>query len=256
MMNNTTTSNVNVSEVFRTFAQFVMDRAAQAYAEGKMTAQECVNGCDKDIDVLKASFFNTVDEVCRLAGIKALRLNIARVFEHGCNADTGKKDLYHMAKEIRAIIDEEIEDLEACWDTESADILRKAFHEDCLAETFVKSVIWLTGKLWKKVRKIARYIGLRVDEKSIIGTVCCGIGALAHLVGSGAKVVANIAKYTVSIVGAGALLIADYVLMGLTWLFSKAKTLWNKAKMMMVSSANEENFSDEEDLFFEEDTEE
>lgn len=251
-MNNNTTVNVNVSEAFRQFAQSVMDRAARAYAEGRMTAEECVQGCDRDIDVLKGSFFATVDEVSRLVGIKTLRLNIARVFEHGCNASTGKKDLYHMAREIRAIVDEEIADLETCWDTESADILRKAFHEDCLAETFVKSVVWLAGKLWKKLKKLAGYVGLRVDEKSIIGTVCCGIGAMAHLVGSGVKVVVNIAKYAVSLVGAGALMIADYVLMGLTWLFSKAKALWNKAKGMLVPVAEEEELEEDFEEEFEE----
>lgn len=250
-MMTTTTMNNTVSANFRAFAQSVMDRAAQAYAEGKMTAEECVQGCDKDIDVLKASFFNAVATVSRLSGVTTLSINIARVFERGCNENTGKKELYRMAKEVRAIVDEEIQELRECWDEDGAEILRKAFHEDCLVETFVKSVTWLVGKLWKKLRKIAAYVGIRIDEKSIIGTVCKGIGALAHLVNAGAKVVVNIAKYTVSIIGAGALLIADYLWMGICWLLTQAKALWNKAKGMLIPVA-EEDFEEE---FVEEETE-
>lgn len=260
MTNNTmnnTSATVNVSEAFRQFAQSVMDKAAEAYATGKMTADECVQGCDKDVDVLKAAFFETVGTVSRLSGVHTLVVNIARVFERGCNENTGKKELYRMGKEIRAIVDEEIQELEECWLSDEADILRKAFHEDSLVETFIKSVTWLVGKLWKKLRKIAAYVGLRIDENSILGTVCKGIGALAHLVNAGVKVVVNIAKYTVSIIGAGALLIADYLWMGICWLFSQAKALWNKAKGMLIPAAEEEEFEEdfEEEVIVEDDAE-
>lgn len=244
MMNNNTTANV--SESFRTFAQSVIDRAAQAYATGKMTTEECVESCDKDIDVLKGSFFASVETISRLTGVHTLHIDIARVFERGCNENTGKKELYRMAKEVRAIVDEKIAALEDCWMTDNADVLRKAFHEDSLIETFVKSVTWLVGKLWKKLRKIAGYVGLHVDEKSILGTVCKGIGALAHLVNAGAKVVVSIAKYAVSIVGAGALLIADYLWMGICWLFKQFKKLWNKAKDMLIPADVE--FADDFEL--------
>lgn len=245
-----TTMNTNATSVsanFRSLAQSIMNKTAEAYASGKMTAGECVENCDQDIDILKGSFFQSVDTVCRLAGVTTLRLNIARVFECGCNERTGKKELYSMAKEIRAIVDEEIQELKECWDEDGAEILRKAFHEDSLVETFFKSMTWLCGKLWKKLRRLANFIGIHVDEKSILGTVFKGVGALAHLVNAGARVVVNIAKYAVSIVGAGALLIADYIWMGICWLFSKAKGLWEKAKNTLLTHDDEELFEEETD---------
>lgn len=246
-----------VSENFRNLMQSLMEKAATAYAEGKLTAEECVRETDQDIDALKGAFFNTVETIGRLTGVTALRLDIARVFERGCNERTSKNDLYHMAKEIRAIVEERAEELEICFDADGAEMLRAAFHEGSIVEMFVKGIVWFVGKLWKKVKKLAGHVGLHITEDSILGVVCKGIGGLAHLVNAGAKVVFNAAKYTVSIIGAGALLIADYIWMGICWLFMQAKALWMKLKGMQIGAADEEeefdeDFNDEEESFFEE----
>lgn len=242
-MNNNTTTTATID--FRAFAQGCMDRLAAAYATGKLTAEQCTQECDADINMLKAGFFNSIDTLSRLSGITTLKFDVARIFEAGCNERTGRKELMLMAREIRTIVDNEIETLEMCFASDRADILRKAFHEESLIETFIKAIVWMAGKLWRKVKKLVGYIGININEDSIIGAICKGVAALSHLVLAGAKVVFNIAKYTASVVGAGALLIADYVWHGICWLFSKAKDLWNKARNMFPADEGFEEFDED-----------
>lgn len=254
-MNNNTNTTATID--FRAFAQSCMDRLAAAYATGRLTAEECTQECDADINMLKAGFFNSIDTLSRLSGVTTLKFEVSRILEAGCNETTGKKELMRMAKEIRTIVDDKIETLEMCFASEKADILKKAFHEDCLVETFIKSIVWMAGKLWRKVRKLVSYVGININEDSIIGAVCKGVAALSHIVLAGGKVIFNVAKYTASIVGAGALLIADYVWHGICWLFAKAKALWNKVRGM-VPAENVfvvEDVPDEEEEFFFEDIE-
>lgn len=236
-------------EFFHNVVDSVAANIAGAMASGQSTVEEYAQQCEDNANVLKGTFLNTIGELGRLTGCSGLLLDVCRVLEAGLDENTGKKDLFKMAKEVRVIVDEEIAMLEMCFCTEEADILKKAFHEDSIFNIFAKSLCWIAGKLWRKLRRLGSSIGLKVSEDSLIGGLCKGLRGLAHVVQAGAKLVVNTAKYALSIVGAGVIAIADWVLFGLLWVLSKLKGVWTKVKGMVLPIEDIELEEDSE--FFE-----
>lgn len=143
------------------------------------TYERWVDSLDNGINEIELSFFNIMQEIGRLTGITTLRLKVARILECSCTRETTRADLFRMAKEIRVIVDEEIECLESCFDPESADILRKAFHEGKIVETFIEAITWIADEAARRIT------WGNVSKEQILGVVCRNIGRTAHFVQQG-----------------------------------------------------------------------
>lgn len=180
--------------------------------------------CDESANIVKAAFFGAWEEIARITGILGIKKDILRIYEKGCNEETGKKEILKMAKEVRECMDSHIEFLKMCGSTEKADILKEIVHNGSIFSMFAGTICWIGGKIYRKARKL-----FQIDnKKSIIGALFRSISGLANVLWSGAKIVIETGKFVVSIIAAGALVVADFILGAVKWLFDKLKSLGRK----------------------------
>lgn len=185
-------------------------------AQKAMAGDQTVGTADDGFNTIKGAFFHVLDEAGRLTGLTNLKHRIARVYEAGGN----KKSMRLMTMECIRIIDEQVTCLEHCFAFGEAAMLKELLKNGSIFEIFGKTVAWIAGHVYR----IIRYgLHLACERWQVVDALMTSISGVAHLVLCGVKFAFKATKLGVSIIGAGAIKIADYVLKAVNWLLTKLR---------------------------------
>ena len=232
--------------------QEMMDKFQEAKENIKVQAgetyEEFIDKTDESVNTMKEAFGNTLGVLDNLLGYSVLKNSILEMMEASME-NGSKKDLFKMAKKCRELIEAEIANLEFWGDQESFKkaVQLKALTEGdrgkSIFESLVSGVIWVAKKVARKLRK-----WFNVDEeKSIINSICKGIGAFAKVLKAGLKIAFNAVKFAASFVVSGVVILCS-------WIYNAIKLVVTKIKGWITKKDEviEDDFDFEDDDIFEE----
>lgn len=203
------TSNINASEN--------IDNANESADEG-------VNG-------FLGTFFAGLETLGHYSGYEQLRDVCVRCFENAwveSEEDGGDCEFSFMAAKeaVSQEIDNYVEFLKICF-AEDDIVIIELFKESGIIDAFFGGTANLAGIVTRKLRKLGAYI----PKNKLFGAILKGAKVIAHAILAGAKFVFNIAKCTISFVGAG-------ILVAFTLIRNAVSALWAKIK----SDTNEDDY--------------
>ena len=209
------------------------------------TANEFFERTNEAVNVVNGAlgtFLNTLD---KFVGFSSLKATIVDIYQSADTA-TGKKSLFKMAQRCREVVDMEIESINGLAEMGLADgklvEVLKLIKEASIFEKFAISLMYIAKKVTRKLRK-----WFQVDnEKSVLGSIYRSVAGIASVIGAGCKIVWNAAKFAVSFVVAGVLLIAAPIVRAIMGVVEKIKD-WVKNKFnKLTAGIFEEEIEDEE----------
>lgn len=229
----------------------MMNKFAKAKENIKVNAgetkDEYIERVDDSLNVMKSAFGDVLNTLDTVLGYGLLKESVLDMMEASTDGKTSKKDLFKMAKRCRELIEDEIDNLLYWADEES---LKKAIQLKALTEnergksvfeSFVVGVIWIAKKVARKLHQ-----WFKVDEeKSIIGSICRSIAGFANVLRAGVRIVWNAAKFAVSFIVSGIVIIADFIVRAVKSVVTRIKE-WNNAK------DEEAEIEDEEEIIVDE----
>lgn len=243
VMTGTVKGNVNaaVEEMMGKFAQAKSNIKAQA---GE-TAEEYIERVDDSLNVVKGAFGNVLGILDNGLGYTAFKNSILEVIEAGQYGDS-KHDIFKMAKKCRELTEKYIQKVELLGNPDDAQKLKElmeGLNGESIFTMFFSTVYWMGKKVARKLRK-----WFQVDEeKSVIGAICRSLSGFASILRAGITLIWNTAKFAVSFIAAGVILVADVIVKAITTLVRKVKG-WIADRRLEAEDLEEEFEEDEEDL--------
>lgn len=221
------------------------------------TREEYFEVVDDSLNVVNGAFGSALGVLDEFFGFTALKTDILDIYHAGERAD-GKKDIFKMAKKCRERIDEEIETINELSDLGLMDEEESIKMKDVLEELkgcniFKKFATMLVFFIKKVTRKLRKWLQVN-EEKSVIGAICRSVAGVAEVLKAGLKIVWNTAKFAVSFIVAGIMLVAAPIINAIKTLVVKIKG-WFEDKFKKPE-AEEVDFEEVEEVEIEEEIEE
>lgn len=237
-----------VKENAKTLADEMMEKFTQAKETMKVqtgeTAAEYIERVDDSFNVVKAAFGNVLNVVDGNLGFSAFKESILEIIEAGQNGNS-KHDLFEMAKKCREKTDKYIAKLIRLGNVDGAqklkDLMENLKGESIFTKLF-STLYWMGKKVVRKLRK-----WFKVDEeKSVIGAFCRSLAGFAGVLREGIKLIWNTAKFAVSFIAAGVIIIADIIVKAIMTLVNKIKDWANKKTQKAEETPEEETAENRE----------
>ena len=260
-------TNVTINKVNESEANVMEDNKVKAAVDEMMykfqaakesikvtvgeTYEEFIDKTDDSVNTMKEAFGNTLGVLDSVLGYSVLKDSILEMMEASMANGSSSKNLLKMAKKCRELIESEIKNLEFWGDQDSLKkaMQLKALTEDdrnkSIFESFVAGVLYI-GK--KVARKIRQWFNVN-EEKSIINSICKGIGTFAKVLRAGAVIVWNAVKFTASLVVSGVTILVDYLARTFKTVASKIKG-WASDKFNKTTEEDTVEVDDEADGVF------
>lgn len=237
-----------VKENAKTVADEMMEKFTQAKETIKVqageTAAEYIERVDDSFNVVKAAFGNVLNVVDGNLGFSAFKESILEIIEAGQNGNS-KHDLFEMAKKCCEKTDKYIAKLIRLGNVDGAqklkDLMENLKGESIFTKLF-STLYWMGKKVVRKLRK-----WFKVDEeKSVIGAFCRSLAGFAGVLREGIKLIWNTAKFAVSFIAAGVIIIADIIVKAIMTLVNKIKDWANKKTQKAEETSEEETAENRE----------
>lgn len=223
----------------------------------KTTTEEYVEKVDDSLNVVKGAFADVLGILDRGLGYTTFKNNILAVIEAGQNG-TSKHDLFRMAKKCRELTEEYIQEVELLGNPGDAGKLKDLMEGTkgkSIFTTFFATLYWIGRRAFKTLRNI-----LQLDnDKSILGAICRSVAGFVGVIRAGIRLVWNTAKFAVSFIAAGVIIVADIIMSAIKMVASKLKN-WAEVKGLPIKfgfvGRNKEVLEDDFDEDFEDDFDE
>ena len=207
------------------------------------TKDEYINKVDDSIDVVKGAFINILNVIDGVLGFSVLKKDILEIME--LEAGQSRKSLFTMARKCREKIEEKLEEIEILGNPEDAETLKILLGNLKGASIFDKlatTLYWVAKKVSRKIRQ-----WFKIDvEDSVIGSICRSLSGLGKILRAGVKLMWNAAKFAVSFIVAGALMVFDVIRSVVVSIKNWVVEKYNKFTNKDVA----EDLEDDEDYFF------
>lgn len=213
------------------------------------TREEYFEKVDDSLNVVTGAFGTALSVLDNFFGFTSLKADILDIYHAGERAN-GKKDIFKMAKKCRERVDAEIEEINelsdlGLMDEEEAVKLKDVLEELKGSNIFKKFAVTLTFFVKKIARKLRKWFQVD-EEKSVVGAICRSVAGVAEVIKAGLKIVWDTAKFAVSFIVAGIMLVAAPIIRAIKSLVEKIKD-WVNKKLNKAKETEEE----EDEEFFE-----
>lgn len=271
--NATTKTNINMEGETMTDFRKDLEQVAQDVAAAKdnvktvgddQNVQEFVDEADNSVNVINGGFGKLIGMLDKFTGLSDLKAEILDAYHAGERGDS-KHDLLKIAEKIRVKIDSKLISIDKTiskGEKLGLDTTELKKVKDVLVElkgsNIFKKIVTGLAYVAKKVYIVLHGVfEKQCERKDIFGSICRGIGEFVKALKDGLKIVWDTAKFAVSFILAGIMIVAGPIVKAIASLVKNFKG-WVEKKCKKITEVinvpKEEDTEDEaEDEFEDED---